>query len=177
MKAPALLRRLSWKVSVRLDPVSALGELFEAYADSLFRYAVTLTASRAAAEDAVQDVFLALSRDPGRLRTIDDPQPYLYRAVRNQALKVTGPSWAELPEVELFPSPGLAPDERACLLEALQQLPAEQREILFLKEVLGLSFREVGQILEIPLHTAASRHRYGLVKLREQLEVPALNVC
>lgn len=170
MKIPPLLRRLAWKLSVTLDPAEALAELFRQHADALFRYAVSLHPQKAAAEDAVQEVFLNLAANPQNLAKVQDPLPYLFTAVRNQVLKATTTVWAELPEADLFPSPALPLPERTMLLEALRGLPAEQREVVFLKDVLQLAYREIADILHIPLNTAASRHRYALTKLRTELE-------
>jgi RNA polymerase sigma-70 factor (ECF subfamily) len=45
-------------------------------------------------------------------------------------------------------------------------LPAEQREVITLKVWGDLTFSEIGEALEIPANTAASRYRYGLAELR-----------
>jgi len=49
---------------------------------------------------------------------------------------------------------------------ALAGLPAEQREVITLKLWGDLTFSEIGEALEIPANTAASRYRYGLAELR-----------
>lgn len=53
---------------------------------------------------------------------------------------------------------------------ALEQLPAEQREVVVLKTWGGLTFAEIAATLDIPANTAASRYRYGLAALRKQIE-------
>lgn len=50
---------------------------------------------------------------------------------------------------------------------ALKQLPLEQREVLVLRVWGELSFPEIAEVLEIPVDTAASRHRYALAALRK----------
>ena len=50
---------------------------------------------------------------------------------------------------------------------ALASLPAEQREIVILKLYHGMTFEEIGALVEISPNTAASRYRYGLEKLRK----------
>jgi RNA polymerase sigma-70 factor (ECF subfamily) len=173
-KHVSLLRKAAWKISSGLDPVGALEGLFRDYHRALFRYAVSLTARRALAEDAVQEVFLQLAGDLSRLRQIDEPRCYLYRAVRNQIMKAqsrSGNSWEELDQVEMFPCPDLSPEQRVSLVMALAVLPHEQREVIFLKETLQLSFREIADITGVGLNTVASRHRYALERLRKELEV------
>jgi RNA polymerase sigma-70 factor (ECF subfamily) len=64
------------------------------------------------------------------------------------------------------------PDEaafRQALGEAMAQLPEEQRSVVHLKLWEGLTFEAIGELLEIPNNTAASRYRYAVEKLRERL--------
>lgn len=52
---------------------------------------------------------------------------------------------------------------------AMDKLPADQREALALRESEGLSFKDVAEILDIPVATAKSRVRYALLKLADEL--------
>ena len=54
--------------------------------------------------------------------------------------------------------------ERACLL--LSQLPAAQRETIFLHFFHELPFSAIGRITGVPTFTAASRYRLGIRRLR-----------
>lgn len=56
------------------------------------------------------------------------------------------------------------------IARAVGRLPAEQREALALRESRGLTFRQIGQVLGIPVATAKSRVRYALLKLADDLE-------
>jgi RNA polymerase sigma-70 factor (ECF subfamily) len=51
----------------------------------------------------------------------------------------------------------------------MEQLPAEQREVVVLKEFEGLKFREIAEILDCPESTVKSRMYYGLSGLRSVL--------
>ncbi len=51
--------------------------------------------------------------------------------------------------------------------QALAELSAEQREVILLKIWGELTFAEIGEALDIPANTAASRYRYGLSELRK----------
>jgi RNA polymerase sigma-70 factor (ECF subfamily) len=51
----------------------------------------------------------------------------------------------------------------------MAQLPYQQREVILLHLVNDLRFREIAAALEISPNTAKSRYRYGLQKLRSQL--------
>lgn len=53
---------------------------------------------------------------------------------------------------------------------AVAALPAEQRQVIVLKEYEGFTFMEIAQILDLPLSTVKTRLYRGLVQLRERLE-------
>ena len=55
------------------------------------------------------------------------------------------------------------------LQAALDQLPEEQSEVFVMREFSGLKFREIAEILEIPVPTVKSRMRYALEGLRGHL--------
>ena len=52
---------------------------------------------------------------------------------------------------------------------ALKELPEKFSEVLVMKVWGGRTFDEIGKALDISLHTAASRYRYGLEALRKRL--------
>ena len=64
------------------------------------------------------------------------------------------------PDVRLF---------REALERALALLPPEQRGVVQLKLWEGLTFEQIAAVFSIPPNTAASRYRYGLDKLRDEL--------
>ncbi len=55
------------------------------------------------------------------------------------------------------------------LKKALDELPDDQREVFVMREFSGLKFREIADILDIPVPTAKSRMRYALETLRGHL--------
>jgi len=58
----------------------------------------------------------------------------------------------------------------AAIGRAVEKLPSAQREALALRESEGLTFREIAELLEVPVATVKSRVRYALMKLAEELE-------
>lgn len=59
---------------------------------------------------------------------------------------------------------------RQAILDGLEALPDDQREVLVLHEVEGLDFREIQERTGAPLNTLLSRKRYALQKLRKHVE-------
>jgi len=144
---------------------------------------------RTDAEDVVQEAFLRFWRARER---VTDPAAYLYGALRGCALEWSRgerrrrgrESVVALGQAEEAAAAGLfcpldqaEADERRRLIEAaLERLPVAQREVLLMKVWGGLTFPQVAAALDVPADTAASRYRYALAKLREQLAPSAERV-
>jgi RNA polymerase sigma-70 factor (ECF subfamily) len=60
-------------------------------------------------------------------------------------------------------------DRRVAIEDALQRIPPEQREVLVLKIWGELTFEQIGTELALSPNTAASRYRYALAALRQEL--------
>ena len=144
--------------------------LYEKHGAALVAYARCSGLDFASAEDVVQHVFLKLLRGYGV--TAQVPLAYLYRAVRNAALNHQRDRHheTELPEDEswfVYGKVDLA--DVLALQNALRELPEDQRETVFLRVWSGMTLQEVAQATDTPLNTVASRYRYALEKLREQM--------
>ena len=66
--------------------------------------------------------------------------------------------------------PELTPEQRLALYRAMQRLDADTREVMHLRLSGDFSFREIGEILGLPLGTVHTRLARGRAKLREFLE-------
>ena len=134
------------------------------------------------AQDVVQEAYLRAVRSFDRYRG-GDPRSWLLTIVRNTcytwlrqnrdpelagALGKTNEGWVEVsadpagqPEVQFIRAA-----DRRLLQEALELLPAEFREALVLRELEGLSYKEIADITDVPLGTVMSR----LARARQQLQ-------
>ena len=147
-----------------------LADLCDRFAGSLFRHAAMILADRAAAADAVHNVFLKLAKAGwgGDVQTL----AYLRRAVRNECYSMMRSRRRDIAVavdaqlLELVEGTDARPAERLALEHALQQLPAEQREVVHLKVWEGMTFQEIADLTGEALNTVASRYRYAMEKLR-----------
>lgn len=156
-----------------------LERLYDAHADALFAFVLSVCRDEADTRDVLQEVFIRLAQRPELLRGIRDERAYLIRLAHNATLdslrrrdsrRRAHEGFAEEPP-RLFSFP-TDPDEGAFqqeLMQGLEELPPEQRAVVHLKLWGGLTFDQISDALEIPLNTAASRYRYGLDKLRTRL--------
>ena len=144
--------------------------MYEKHGAALAAYACSYGLDHAAAQDVVHELFLKMLGE--KAVALRAPLAYLYRATRNASLNVrrdqkrntdlhSGESW--------FVHPDGNPDEVLSLQQALRDLPEEQRETVFLKIWSGMTLLEISKATENPLYTVASRYRYALAKLRENL--------
>ena len=167
------------------DPRHGLRKLYDEIASELYAYALWLGASPHRAEDLVQDVFLALAAKPQILAKAKRPKAYLIRTLRNRWIdrhrgeRRRGESSLETePSSSSDPASLLAWDtrsdggthQRLDVERALEQLPTEQREVVYLHHFAGFTFKEVGRITRCSMYTAASRYRLALGTLRTELE-------
>lgn len=131
--------------------------------------------SHADAEDVVQDAFVRFWRH-GRHRA-RDPRAYLFASVRRSALdrrrgdrrRRRREAAAARPEPMFDAAAGRA-ERREAVEAALCRLPTEQREVVVMKIWGGLTFRQIGAVLDVSPNTAASRYRYALAALRGALD-------
>lgn len=144
--------------------------LYEKHGAALAAYGCCYGLDFGSAEDLVQQVFLKLLQ--GNVSAAQMPLAYLYRAVHNASLNQRRDRRreAEMPEGELwFTHATVDRAEVLSLQNALQELPDEQREAVFLRVWSGMTLKEIAEATETPLNTVASRYRYALEKLRERL--------
>jgi len=139
------------------------------------------TANAADAEDAAQDVFVALWRVAGRFNpTIASEQTFVAMVARRRLIdrrRRMGrqPVVAELPEVAdtepIGPDEAALSEEAALADQALAELRPEERRVIQLSIYSGLSHAEIAAQLDIPLGTVKTCIRRGLLRVRELLGV------
>jgi RNA polymerase sigma-70 factor, ECF subfamily len=145
------------------------------HGSALVLFARQWVPNRADAEDVVQEGFVRFWRS--RDRAID-PAAYVYACVkhcildwqRDRTRQSKREKAAARPEAETFFTATLEQNELcANVAAALRRLPENQREVLVMKIWGGLSFPQIAEALQVSANTVASRYRYALAKLREQL--------
>jgi RNA polymerase sigma-70 factor (ECF subfamily) len=134
--------------------------------------------ARADAEDVVQEAFVRFWTNRGRAA---DPVAYLFTCVRTAALdwqrsgrrrgrREQAAAKPEVPDcAAMFTTDAERHERRTAIEAAMATLPEGQREVLVMKVWAKLTFPQIGASLGVPADTAASRYRYALAKLREQL--------
>jgi len=161
------------------------------YLDALYRTGLRMTRSEAEAEDLVQETFIRAFRFREQFTPGTNLKAWLFRILTNTFInqyrrKAARPETTELDDVEesiLYRhmrdvSPGSAsPDPEAELFDntlssevkdALEALPEKFRTTLLL-DVEGFSYKEIAEMLDIPIGTVMSRLHRGRKFLQKRL--------
>ncbi|MET8652016.1 MULTISPECIES: RNA polymerase sigma factor [Nocardia] len=155
--------------------VRSYEQLVLRYQSRMFRLAIKMLADRADAEDTVQEVFLEAWRRLPQLAADDAFTAWVYRMTTNRCLNVIR---ARRPRVDVDPDDTASPradlqperaaqvtGQMAALNAALGTLTPEQRACWLLRELDGLSYEEIGDI--VGAKTTAVRGR--IARARAQL--------
>ena len=154
----------------------ALERIYRAHRQGLFTLALAIAGRQELAEDAVHEAFVRLWRR--RRAPAGDLVAYVFAAVRNAAIDQLRRrrTTAGEADVSIYDGAAVPPDaamaaaERSRLLrEAVEALPADQREAVVLRIYAGLTFQQVAEALGQPLPTVASRYRRALERVRQRL--------
>ena len=152
-------------------------QLVNSHYEGLYRFALSLTQSEADASDLVQETYLAWAEKGRQLR---DPRrakswlfTTLYRRFLGQRRRASRFPHHELEAVEgelpAVPPVNLAEVDGPAVLAALGQVVEEFREPLVLFYLQDHSYKEIAEILDLPIGTVMSRLYRGKAALRKAL--------
>ena len=166
---------------LRRNERDALAALYDAYGRVAYGLAYRVLGQAGDAEDIVQESFLSLWRQAGRLDAKrGSVRSLLLTIVHRRSIDVLRRRAGRIERTldEAQPVASAAPDpiefathaeERERIQGALQELPAEQRAAIELTYFRGLTIAEMAIQEQIPLGTAKSRLRLALERMRKTL--------
>jgi len=170
-------------LELQTGSLEALGQLYDHHHRMVFRTALGITCDADAAADLLQDVFLRLHRFSDHVDPDRPLEPWLYRMTANLAY-----SWVKRSSRWLCPfeeiTDWLANARRSLVHEAVEldedwqsvsqaisTLPVQQRVVIVLYYINGLSLQEIAEILAVPTGTVKSRLYYGRETLKKTLGI------
>ena len=175
--------------SVQAGDTDSLGVLVGRWERPLYRFVYRMTPRPDDASDICQETFLRVLNKAHRFRQGSRFSTWLYQIAlnlcrdqvrRKRRWRKVVDDRREIDErVDASPAaaalgadPARAVERKEtheAVLQALKKIPAEQREVLIMKEFEGLRFREIAEILDCPESTVKSRMYYGLNGLKTAL--------
>ena len=173
-----------------MDDAVRYQELALKYLDSLYSYGRLLTRDDSEAEDLLQETLLRGFRHRATLDPALNPKAWLFKIMRNAHIDRCRGRSARPAEVSLGngegPEPGGSEDPQPHLLDpeeillrrlaiaevrsAIRRLPPVLREAVELRDIEGLSYREIATVIGRPIGTVMSRLARGRNLLREALQ-------
>ncbi|MGH7265177.1 MAG: sigma-70 family RNA polymerase sigma factor, partial [Candidatus Rokuibacteriota bacterium] len=172
---------------VQAGDSEAFGVLVEKYKRKAFRLAFGVLRDQEEALDASQEAFVKAFRSLPRFKGDSAFYTWLFRITMNVALdrrrqratRAKSLGAEDVPPEEwerTAVSPDAGPDEEAASAErrarigqALQTLSEQHRSIIILSDIEGLSYREIAEVLAIPMGTVMSRLHNARKRLRQAL--------
>jgi RNA polymerase sigma-70 factor, ECF subfamily len=165
----------------------AFGEIVRRWERRIFALAYGILGREEDARDATQETFLAAFRSLRGFRGDAKVSSWLHRIAVNQCItrqrqaKVRSEAALEVEEekdatsfvtpVRYSPSRVVeGRQETAAVRRAINSLPIELRQVVIMKEFEELTFREIAEVLELPLSTVKSRLYTAMKQLQMRLQ-------
>jgi RNA polymerase sigma-70 factor, ECF subfamily len=158
----------------RTGDKEAFRHLVERYQAQALGHATSILGNREDGLDAVQDAFIDAYQALGRFDLVRKFYPWFYVILRNCCYKLAAARSKRAMETAdereiLAPTPGMRPEETLVLDQAMLELGNEERELIGLRHLDGLSYEELAERLEVPVGTIMSRLYHARKRLREKL--------
>jgi RNA polymerase sigma factor (sigma-70 family) len=162
--------------------------------DKLLGFIRSRVSNTEEAEDILQDVFVQFVAGFESIESLDRVTSWLYSVARNKIIdryrrdavrpqrtdfegRAGADDDAPLTLQEILPDFGNTPDSAMLqeaiwdeIMAALDELPADQREIFILNEMEEKGFREISEETGVSINTLLSRKRYAILALRKRLK-------
>lgn len=162
--------------------------------DRLLGFIRNRVSSLEEAEDIMQDVFFQFVSGYHTIESLDRVSSWLFSVARNKIIdryrrESSRPQRADLSHQtgleddspitlqEILPDLGNTPEDSmlreviwAAIMDALDELPADQREVFVRNEMEDTSFREISEETGVSINTLLSRKRYAILALRKKLQ-------
>lgn len=129
------------------------------------------------ATDVVQDAIVkALGKRGGYNASTGPLAPWFLRVVRNRCIDLIRRRRPSDTGIDILSEPGPGPQELLELSQrdrelhaALASLPAEQRQVIVLRDYMDLSYAEIAEVLDVPQGTVMSKLHRARLALRKEL--------
>ena len=173
----------------------AVSQLLERHARRVRDYVRMLVKDNDVADDLTQEVLIKVVKvlDEGRYTDKGRFQPWLLRIAHNRVLdyfraqkqvKTVSESSAgfDILGSKNFAEPSIedrlvSEQQAEEVRQLIEQLPAEQREVVKMRYYEGLSFKEIAEHTGVSINTALGRMRYALINMRQMIKEKNLAIC
>ena len=171
------------KQAIRGDAY-AFEQLMRRHESRMYSVAIRMCGNREDAQDCVQDAMLRIYRALDRFKGQSSFSTWVYRITMNTCLdelrrrKVRASTsldtllesgWSPTDETDTPERHAIDSERRRALEKAIGSLPEDMRSAIVLREMQGLSYEEISDVLSVNVGTIKSRISRGREKLREKI--------
>ena len=155
----------------------AFNELYERYKRSLFIFSIKMVQDESIAQDMVQETFIRVFVKSSQFEPYGSVSGWLFRITRNLCLNhiranknISRLGDEEVSEKAFSYMPEEYTGDMNTIQKIIDQLPAEQKEALVLRDIQGFSYLEISEITGISLANVKIRIFRGRETLRKMLK-------
>ncbi|MGN6530820.1 MAG: RNA polymerase sigma factor [Ginsengibacter sp.] len=168
----------------RNGDAEAFVSIFKIYYSALFNYGCKISRQHALIEDCIQDLFLELWRNNGKTE-ISSLKAYIFTAFKFKLIKLRAKNESknnfqnhendfEISKEMLIIHEQETGELTQKVFDALKQLSARQKEVIYLKFYLGFTYEEVSRIMQINYQAARNLVYKSIKELKKSLGPVAL---
>ena len=172
------VNRYIWKSFVEGDS-KAFADLYDLYAEDLFRYGMTISKDESIVPDLIQELFIEIWNKRTKLSNIEYPKTYLLKALYYKLLRHSKQPTQPINDLIYLHEENSAEvswilketqqEQMVELQKHLKALPERQRLVLHLKYFQNLSSKQIGEILDINTQSGSNLLYRGLNSLRKNI--------
>ena len=182
-QAPFLWNELRYAIAFDRSQV-AFKTLFKSFHPDLYEFGVAIIKSSEPVEDIISEIFMKLWLLEDKLMEIENIKTYLFRSVRNNAIKYLErqPSHVDISEIIDFnyQSPSveqeyISNENLKIIQQTIEELPSKCKMAFTLVKDLGCTYHETAAIMEISKNTVDRHIQLALRRLRESISLKKIN--
>jgi RNA polymerase sigma-70 factor, ECF subfamily len=167
---PAVLRK------AQKGDERAFAIIVRMYETPVYNYVLRLTSDKIFAEDLTQEVFLRVFQGLPRFSLRCKFTTWLFQVTKNRVLDelrakerrpISAVNLDDIPPLEVVDAPVERVETIDALWRAIEALPVDLKMALLLRDVVGLSYNEIADSLEITLATV----KWRIFKAREDVQI------
>jgi RNA polymerase sigma factor (sigma-70 family) len=171
---------LYWKRFKEKGDERCFSVIYNRLVDDLFSYGISMGFQKENCKDAIQDTFYKLYVSRERLQEVQNITAYIFRMFKNRLLYIKGlhkekesiEQYADTFSIQVTILDDLIDSEKKELVKnkierMLNSLSDNQKEVVYLKYMIGLQHREIAEILGIQEDSARKQLHRIIKKLRD----------
>lgn len=173
--------KLLWNSFLSEGSDNSLSELYNYYVDKLYSYGIYLGFNSEMCKDAIQDVFIKLHTTRFKLGQLSSPSSFLFRSFKNRLIDLSRRNRNEIDfdisqisfAIDITILDAIVDKERAVILKEkldimLNKLSENQREIIYLRYIDGMTYVDISNKLNIKEDSARKLTYRAIKELRAQ---------